>query len=957
MSRLTLQFFGPPEVRRSDGLVLPALRTRKGLWLLALLVLRAGKTVERVWLAGQLWPDVPTENGLANLRRTLTDLRRALGLDATHISAPTITTLVFDANGIACDVLTFDADPSSQLVLYQGMLLEGCSEEWVFGERRQREVLYTEARLARARSTPPDEACIHLRALLEVDPLHEDAVRRLMTLYGQLGRQSEALEVFRGFRECLSTQSLVPDPQTKALYTALQEKLRQPTPLPVRPKWAPTLRPQLPQPATPFVGRRAEQQQLTNLLLYEPLVTILGMGGMGKTRLALRLAGELSGEFAEGATFVELASLPIGDTLVATVARSLGRRSESLEELAAALAGQRLLLVLDNAENLLPACRTLIQTLRQVCPQVSFLVTSREPLELPGEVHWRLNPLSETDAQSLFVQCAGRTHPSVALEQGTVSSLCQQLEGIPLALELAAGRLSVLSPGQLIERLTERFRLLVGGAAHPQRHRTLHTVLESSWEQLSSPEQKALAQLSVFRGGWSLEGAMHVAFPSEDEFVVLDRLTKLVARSLVLAEKGRFRMLETVRLFVEQYLPPEGRQQAQTRLLTWLHALALRDSDDAQQQLWLERIEAERTNLRTALEEAWHMPELHALGLEVAICTNSLYRLRGGVTEARQNFTRFLGALPSTNPEIARGHWHAGKLAHIQGDFTSAWEHYDQAKTDTKSWGDVYALESRGLLARDLGELEQAESELLAAQHLCDSLGGNPLWCHGARATLAWLQGDYRKARALLEPVLAQQREMNNRISRASLLLWWAKVQRDSGEALQEEVALNEALTLSQELGYTPGMVGARYGQAERHLCLKNFAEAHRLAQEALTILHDEPNTGLLPRILLVQTAALRGQGSLSQAERHLQEALGALRRWNSPEGMTLALLEAGLLRQAQDAHMQATLLWGAAETLRQRHGFVLPPFLSNQFIALPNHLGYQEALVQGGLLTGTIAP
>lgn len=940
MARLTLRFFGPPEVRRSDGEPLPPLRTRKGLWLLALLVLRAGKTVERLWLAGQLWPDAPPETGLANLRRTLTDLRRALGDDAHLLASPTSTTLVFDPQAADCDVLAFDADPLGQLALYSGTLLEGCDEEWVFVERRQREACYLQARLALAQSAPPHEAYSHLKALLETDPTHEEAVRRLMELGGQLGRPSEALAVFRRFREHLSLQRLLPDPETQALSLSLQERLRQPKAPPIRPKWTETVRPPLPQSLTPFIGRRQEQAELMALLLYEPLVTLLGMGGLGKTRLALRVAEELSGEFPEGVVFVELAPLSASDTLVTAVARSVGRRCESLEELAMALAGQRLLLVLDNAEHVLPACRTLIQALRQRAPQLRFLVTSREPLELLGEVHWRLEPLQEDDAQRLFSQCAARARPTSTLEAESLASLCQQLDGIPLALELAAGRLGVLTLRQLLERLSERFRLLQGGTAHPERHRTLSAVLESSWEQLPPDDQLALARLSIFRGGWSLEGAVHVVFPNEDEFTALDRLTSLVARSFVLSEGGRFRMLETVRLFVEQHLAPADRLCVQTRLLTWFHELALRDSDNSQQQLWLERMEAERANLQVALDAAGAAPELHALGLQVAISTCSLYRLRGGITQARQNLTRLLASLPATESEYSRGHWHVGKLAHLQGDFTAAWACFDLARKPLRDWGQVYVFEARGVLARDQGELECADTELLAAQSICDDLDGNTLWCNSARATLAWLRGDYDQAKALLEPKIRQLRQENNRIALASNLLWWAKIQRDSGEEGDEEAALTEALALSQELGYTLGEVGARYGQAERLLRLGRFPAAEQLASEALQRLLGEPSAGFLPRLLLVQAAACREQRELARAEAFLRDAQKALQSWDAPEVKLLALIEAAFLHQAQGEPMQAALLWETAETLRQRHGFTLSPFLRTQLIKMrPNRV------------------
>jgi ATP/maltotriose-dependent transcriptional regulator MalT len=214
----------------------------------------------------------------------------------------------------------------------------------------------------------------------------------------------------------------------------------------------------------------------------------------------------------------------------------------------------------------------------------------------------------------------------------------------------------------------------------------------------------------------------------------------------------------------------------------------------------------------------------------------------------------------------------------------------------------------------------------------------SPIYCHAALAAVAWLRGEYAQAQALLEPTLVEDRQENNRVSLTANLLWWAKIQRDKGNEEQEEAALAEALALSQEVGYTLGEVGAHYGQAERLLRLGHFAEAEQLASEAIQRLLGEPSAGLLPRLLLVQAAAHREQGALQHAEAFLNDAQKALLSGDAPEVKLLALIEEGLLRQAQGEPAQAALLWEATEALCQRHDFVLPPFLRAQLIKMRPH-------------------
>jgi predicted ATPase/DNA-binding SARP family transcriptional activator len=418
----------------------------------------------------------------------------------------------------------------------------------------------------------------------------------------------------------------------------------------------------LPGQLTSFVGRQQEMADLTGLLAEHRLVTLTGAAGCGKTRLAVQLGAERLRDYADGVWLVDLAPLGDPDLLVQAVATTLAVRDTPATVVSAAagmpagrslidlvvdhLRTRSILVVLDNCEHLLEPVAVLAETLLRACPQLRILATSREALGVSGEVTWRLRSLSVPAAQAggaprellqyeavyLFVDRAKACVPSFELtdrDGPAVAQICRRLDGIPLALELAASRIEVLEPKELAARLDDRFRVLTGGSRTGQeRHQTLRAAIDWSFDALPPAEQAAFSRLSVFAGGCTLSAAEAVCRgdgvePGE----VLDLLSRLVAKSLVLMDRdaspARYRMLETIRQYAREKLGTDAATELRKRHLDWCLEFtrqAERGVWGAEQMEWFDRLEDEEDNLRTALE--WTIgggDAEHALGLVAAM--------------------------------------------------------------------------------------------------------------------------------------------------------------------------------------------------------------------------------------------------------------------------------------------------------------------------------------------------
>jgi non-specific serine/threonine protein kinase len=501
----------------------------------------------------------------------------------------------------------------------------------------------------------------------------------------------------------------------------------------------------LPRERTRFIGRERELAECARLLGEARLVTVTGIGGSGKTRLALKVAESLLETHPDGVWFVDLAPLTEGSRVAETVASPLGVREVAGKDLTETLSQQvrekRLLLVLDNCEHLLSACAELADALLSAGEEVRILTTSRERLGIEGERLFELRSLAvpsvemagdlpaveASEAVRLFVDRAQFVLPGFALTEknaAAVSETCRRLDGIPLAIELAAARVRTLSVDQIRARLDDRFRLLTSGSRTAlQRHQTLRATIQWSYDQLSVEEQRLFRLLSVFAGGWTLESARRVAGKETDEFEVMDLLARLVDKSLVLVERERsteprYGLLETVRQYAKERLTEAGDAQAvRRRHVEEFLAIAERAYAQrfVQEEQWAAALELEHDNLRAALDLLRDSdPERH---LQLAGALAWFWQVRSHLLEGREHLTAALaGSSPDPpRPARARALWGAANTIAWQGDGAAALPVMEDA---LRMWRDL----------ADLGEIAIALEGIGWAQ----LLGGND---QGARST------------------------------------------------------------------------------------------------------------------------------------------------------------------------------------------------------------------------------
>lgn len=738
--RFQIRMFGTFEVRVHET-PLPALRTRKGAWLLALLILNYPRCVERKWLASTLWPDSDDTQALRNLRTSLYDLRKSLGDQGDRLYSPTPGLLGFDLTQADVDLLVFDASVASNdphllnraVQLYRGSLIDGCQEEWIQTDRSRREQaclnsLELLASIA-SESGRIRDAIQHLQMCVGMEPMRETAHQALMRALATVGDYALAMQVYREFRLRLHERfQAMPSADTTALYQQLRVHARQKSSdsiaspavgesinigSAVEPQDTLQTSHNLPRAVTSFIGREQQLEQLRTLLQTAPLVPLTGSGGSGKTRLALQIAAELKGTFPDGVWLIELASVADPNLLLQAVATVFGLREQPasplLETIVNALAHRNLLLVLDNCEHLVEVCATFAANVMRACPNVLLLVTSRERLGIAGEHTYRVPSLTLPDLQipltvanlesvesvRLFVERARMSTPDFSIDSRNapiVSSLCHRLDGIPLALELAAARMRALSLEDIEARLDRRFNLLTGGdrSALP-RHQTLRALIDWSYDLLSARERLALQRLSVFPGGWSLEAAEQVvSVKSIESWEVLELLISLVDKSLVLAEERdgwvRYRMFETLRQYAADKLESANEHEAVcVRRRNWYLKLAtdgleaLRVGRD--HNYWVQRLEAEHDNIRAAL--AWPSTTLEGAQLDLTLAANMwrFWFLRGYSSEGREHLRRVLARAEAQPKTLARA-WALGTAANLadnQGDYVSTLMLYEES--------------------------------------------------------------------------------------------------------------------------------------------------------------------------------------------------------------------------------------------------------------------------------------
>jgi predicted ATPase/DNA-binding SARP family transcriptional activator len=713
----TFQVLGPLAVRANGAPV--ELGAPKQRALLATLLLHAGETMPRHRLVEAVWGEAPPSSAAQSLQVYAHNLRRALGaerietvgtgyrfvLDADELDLAQFERLLERARVAIDGGRPADAadDTRRALELWRGQALADLGEEPIAAEaariddlRLDANELSVDAQLALGAHV---DVLPELERLIAAEPYRERFREQHIVALYRSGRQTDALAAYRDARRTVVDElGVEPGPALQELERAV---LRQDGSLtaPARPGTGPL---QLPRPATPLLGRRLEVAAAAALLRREDvrLLTLTGPGGTGKTRLALALAEELAPEFRGGAVFVELS--PIRDPAFAlpTIADALG---VAPDEVAPLLRDSSTLLVLDNVEQLLPNVEFVSELLES--PRVRVLVTSRSPLRLTGEHEYPVPPIEITDAVALFEARARAVDPGFHASSGELAEICRRLDGLPLAIELAAARVKVLSTRAIAARLGRALDLLTGGARDlPERQQTLRSTLDWSHELLDEREQAAFARLAVFPAAFDLDAVEHVVDLADP----LDLLTALVDESLVRrTADGRFTLLATIREYALERLAEPGEESDARRrhALYFLHraeeaATVLIGGGDGLVALLDELAEA-HDDFRAALGWAAEVGELE-LEVRFAIALRQFWQVRGELREGRQYFDSLIERC--VEPRLrAPVLGHGGTFYFRLGDPATAKTLWEEALTLNRTLGD------RDELGRCLGELAGVE--------------------------------------------------------------------------------------------------------------------------------------------------------------------------------------------------------------------------------------------------------
>jgi non-specific serine/threonine protein kinase len=760
----------------------------------------------------------------------------------------------------------------------------------------------------------------------------------------------------------------------------------------------------LPLQLTHFVGREREIGELGRLLTKAGvrLLTLTGSGGIGKSRLALEAAVHTLTTFPDGVWFADLASLSDQTLVPQTVAYALGLREERERSIAETLVNhlkaRDLLLLLDSCEHLIPACAPLADTLLRACPNLRIVVTSREVLSIAGETVFRVpsltlpneeqhdvDSLRQSEAVQLFINRAAAVQPAFALtvQSGTaVAQICIRLDGIPLAIELAASRVKVLSVEQIRNRLQDRFSLLTGGSrtALP-RHQTLQATIDWSYSLLTEAERMLFRRLSVFSGGWTLEAAETVCTGNGVEQAdVIDLLSGLVDKSLVSSEEHnghqRYELLVTLQQYAQKLL--SGTEESQTVLRR--HAeFFLAFAEEAEEKLkgsdqreWLDRFSRELDNVRAVLN--WSLERDAEIGLRLVGAFTRFWRIRGHLSEARRWLSEVLARTGPFSDEKGRAKalGLAGRFAWDQGDYLSARSLSEQALALSERLGDkmgiARSLGVLGMVVHRQGDYAAAaalhKQSLTIFQELGDKRGitlslnnlGNAalrqcdyvqarslyqeslvIWRElddrdgiafslGNLGNLSERQGDYPAARALYEESLAIFREFNDRDGIARSLGNLGTVATQEGDYLAARALLEESVAIRRRLG-------DKYGLARSLGNLGNLAERqgdHALAlssdEERLAISRELADEHGIAESLGNLGKAARRRGDFSASRALLVESLSIRRKLGDAADIAESLESMATLELALLQNERAMRLWGAAHALRAKTAVPLPP-------------------------------
>lgn len=909
---LRVYLLGPMRAFAGDVAIrLPPRSKLLSLW--GYLLVRRERAVPRTFLAYCFWPDVPEAEARLNFRRHLHRLQQLL--PPAPVERPWILT---EGNAVQwnpsadawLDLAEFERlsrEPEQRelaLEQYGGDLLEGIYDDWVFSDReRLRDLRFLDLHAIVERQEALgdlSQAIVYAQRMLRHDPLREASYRALMRLHARSGDRAGVVRTFNACITVLERElGVKPSGETVRAYHDHLSQGAPDEPGAAPPAQSgPAIHRGLPSQATSFVGRARDLEAVLAKLHDTRCLTLTGIGGVGKTRLAHAAAEAILPRFADGACWVDLSTLSDPSLLGETVASALGSREQSTrpvsQVLAEALRSKSMLLILDSCEHLIEACATLVRDLLRQGSDVKILATSTEPLGVPGESVWQVPPLdiprstspgASLDAASLraspsvdlFVERATAALPTFRLtsaNQGAVIRLCQALDGLPLALELAAGRLKMLSVEQLVERLDDRFRLLAGGRRTSlPRHRTLAAVLDWSHALLSEDERILFRRVSLFLGGFTLESAEAIA--GSDPLArtdVLPLLSELVDKSLVTVTRSdpatvRYSLLETVAHYARERLIESGEADRVRQVFDAYFVGLVEDAGDRllrgpDQEKWFWTIGQEYANLRGVMSDA------QAAGAQQVLASIAgrlwpFWWTRGNVAEGSRWLASLLPLRMSLPDDLRARVLHAaGRLMALQGDAEGARaalaENLDVCRCLKDPPRIAEALTGLGVVASNLQDY--AEAGRLWAEALEVYASQDDPW-GVARASnnlgdLLVYQGEYAAATGYLERSARLFRELRSTLGESIALINLGRATLLQGETRRAEGFFGASLTIKTALAdkegiawNLEGLAGVAGGQGQMDRAARLFGAADCLRRE-ISIPLAAPDAPLHQRLL-----------------------------------------------------------------------------------------------------------
>jgi len=977
-------------------------RTQKTAALLAYLAFYRDRPHPRDVLADLFWPEDDQDSSRASFRTALNSLRKQLEPpDAApqsvliadrfqvQLRSEAVTTdvgqfLAAIQEARHCTLPQERARPLLQAVqAYGGELLPGFYEDWVVMERHTLESAYTGALqqlLAYAEGEDDfTQALDYATRIVALDPTAEEAHVAVIRLFHKAGRPREALRQYDTLERTLQSQlNAVPAQESRTLADSIRTAMTRPVTVRRGYRQVPTLplgrtaQPSqrreaveppssLPVPLLPFFGRKAEIERIKGLL--QPgarassalrdtsppgvrLLTLLGPGGSGKTRLAVEVARQLHRAFSGSVWFVSLADLSEARTIPEAILDVMGvaRKGAApwFSALQQALGERSGLLILDNFEHVVEEGAQSVRDLLAHVPGLICLTTSRLKLDIEGERAFVVAPLSvpqsgtiapdallEFPSVQLFVERAQAVRVDFQITErnaAAVTELTRRLEGLPLAIELAAAWAQMLTPAQMLERLENRFQMLVSRRRDPvPRHRSLHAAIASSYALLPSEAQRLFCQLAVFRGGFTLEAVVEVCGSTQPEGAnaecIEDLLLILQKHSLLEVEEWeetlRFTMLESLREFAwEQWRPAEAHALALAHA-SWCRRLVqpARDAASKAWPAWLPLLIREQANWRAALEFCFQPPSSlqseetegtealrSELGVALSISLNWYWQWRGAYSEGRRWLERALihAKDDPTDSQTAQIRYYVGVHAYYQGELALTGSLCQAALAQLEEGGKtilrIDVLNMLGLVRSAQQDQSNAEAALLEALRLARETGDlhliqRPLSNLGL---IANRRGDYGKARHYLEEALAINRDLEDSLQIANALGNLANVARNQGDLVKAESFMQETLNLKRTLGDQRGIANALSGLSEM-VHLQDLSLALNYMQESLTLRKEMQDRRGLSVSLVVLGEMMANRDAL-RAVRFYAAAQTVFERFDLPPPTSV--------RQAMDAFL-----------------------------------------------------